>query len=211
VGPTGAQGFQGSQGALGAQGSQGALGAQGSQGAQGSAYSGPSAPTGAQGAQGLRGAQGIEGAQGAKGGVGPTGALGFAGAQGSTGGQGAQGAQGAPGPPGPSDYRLKKNIELITNSIKKISKIRGVRYTWKNTPFSSDKDKKGDDIGFIAQELKEVLPEVVFGNEDIYYRVKYPDIIALCIEAIKEQSALLDIKEKKLHLLEEKAKEKGLI
>jgi hypothetical protein len=41
--------------------------------------------------------------------------------------------------------------------------------------------------------------------------VKYPDIIALCIEAIKEQSVLLDIKENKLKVLEERAKEKGLI
>jgi hypothetical protein len=140
--------------------------------------------------------------------VGPTGAQGTTGPTGPTG---IQGSQGAPGPPGPSDYRLKKNVEPITDSIKKISKIRGVRYTWKNTPFNSDKDKMGDDIGFIAQELKETLPEVVFGNDEIYYRVKYSDVIALCIEAIKEQSVLLNIKESKLELLEQKAKEKGLI
>ena len=52
---------------------------------------------------------------------------------------------------------------------------------------------------------------MVFGNEKIYYRVKYPDIVALCIEAIKEQSNLLDVKENKLYLLEQIAKEKGLI
>ena len=45
----------------------------------------------------------------------------------------------------------------------------------------------------------------------ISWFVKYPDIIALCIEAIKEQSVLLDIKENKLKVLEERAKEKGLI
>jgi hypothetical protein len=36
-------------------------------------------------------------------------------------------------------------------------------------------------------------------------------VIALCIEAIKEQSVLLDIKENRLKVLETKAKEKGLI
>jgi hypothetical protein len=157
---------------------------------------------------GNTGAQGGGGGKGAQGPAGPTGPTGAKGAAGPTGPTGAQGATGAPGP---SDYRLKKDVKVITESIKKISKIRGVRYTWKNPPFSSDKDKKGDDIGFIAQELKEVLPEVVFGNEKIYYRVKYPDIIALCIEAIKEQSNLLDVKENKLYLLEQIAKEKGLI
>jgi hypothetical protein len=74
-----------------------------------------------------------------------------------------------------------------------------------------NKDKHMDDIGFIAQELKEIVPEFVFGKEESYFRVKYTDIVALCIEAIKEQSVLLDIKENKLKVLEEKAKEKGLI
>jgi hypothetical protein len=70
---------------------------------------------------------------------------------------------------------------------------------------------KQDDIGFIAQELNYVLPELVFGNEEDMFRVKYSDMIALCIEAIKEQSNLLNLKEEKLLLLELKAKEKGLI
>jgi hypothetical protein len=74
-----------------------------------------------------------------------------------------------------------------------------------------NKDKPMDDIGFIAQELKEIVPEFVYGKEESYFRVKYSDIIALCIEAIKEQSVLLDIKENKLKVLEERAKEKGLI
>jgi hypothetical protein len=74
-----------------------------------------------------------------------------------------------------------------------------------------NKDKPMDDIGFIAQELKEIVPEFVFGNEESYFRVKYSDIVALCIEAIKEQSVLLDIKENKLEILEQRAKEKGLI
>jgi hypothetical protein len=200
----GAQGAQGAQGHVGDQGAQGNTGPQGSQGVNADF-------PGLQGAQGKIGTVGPSGAQGATGVAGAQGPAGATGAQGAKGAQGAQGPTGAPGTVAPSDYRLKKDVKVITESIKKISKIRGVRYTWKNPPFSSDKDKKGDDIGFIAQELKEVLPEVVFGNEKIYYRVKYPDIVALCIEAIKEQSNLLDVKENKLYLLEQIAKEKGLI
>jgi hypothetical protein len=99
----------------------------------------------------------------------------------------------------------------LTNSIEKISKIRGVRYTWKEHEFLDSKMWKQDDIGFIAQEVNYVLPELVFGNDETMFRVKYSDMIALCIEAIKEQSTLLDIKEERLTLLEQKAKEKGLI
>ena len=67
------------------------------------------------------------------------------------------------------------------------------------------------DIGFIAQELKMVLPEVVVGEEPQFLIVKYQDIVALCIEAIKEQSEIIDNSLKKLEKLELIAKEKGLV
>ena len=86
-----------------------------------------------------------------------------------------------------------------------------MRYFWKDSSLIDSSLVDTEDIGFIAQELNQVLPEVVFGSDETYYSVKYSDIIALCIEAIKEQSVLLDIKEEKLLQLENKAKEKGLI
>jgi hypothetical protein len=57
------------------------------------------------------------------------------------------------------------------------------------------------------------MPELVFkskNDENALYQVKYPDVIALCLEAIKEQSELIDIREQKLEKLELLAKEKGL-
>jgi hypothetical protein len=89
--------------------------------------------------------------------------------------------------------------------------MRGVRYFWKEDVFGSSSKITKEEIGFIAQELNHVLPEVVFGSEETIFRVKYGDIIALCIEAIKEQSVLIDIKEDRLTQLEKIAKEKGLI
>jgi hypothetical protein len=56
-----------------------------------------------------------------------------------------------------------------------------------------------------------VLPEVVIGEEPQILRVKYQDIVALCIESIKEQSELIDNSLIKLQKLELIAKEKGLI
>lgn len=69
------------------------------------------------------------------------------------------------------------------------------------------------DIGFIAQEIAHVMPELVFKGDDEndLYKVKYPDVIALCLESIKEQEKLLDKSESKLLKLEYRAKEKGLI
>ena len=96
--------------------------------------------------------------------------------------------------------------------IEKIKKIRGVSFMWKKTKDYGDIPNEGKrDMGFIAQELEFVLPEVVFGSESVGYFVKYQDIVALCIEAIKEQSIILDEKEIELSRLESIAKEKGLI
>ena len=130
------------------------------------------------------------------------------GGTGFTGAQGAQGAQGSAG----SDRRFKKNIIPIAKSIEKITKIRGVSFMWKKNKNYGDMINDGRrDIGFIAQELEFVIPEVVFGSELTGYAVIYQDIIALCVEAIKEQSDLIDKSEEKLNKLEMLAKEKGLV
>jgi hypothetical protein len=57
------------------------------------------------------------------------------------------------------------------------------------------------------------MPELVFGGESEtdLFKVKYGDIIALCLESIKEHEEILDIKDERLKKLEFRAKEKGLI
>ena len=77
-----------------------------------------------------------------------------------------------------SDARVKTNLEVIPNALEKVCKING--YTFDRT----DQDLR--QAGVIAQELKEVLPEVVLGDEDVGYNVAYGNITALLIEAIKE-------------------------
>ena len=167
---------------------------------------GPPGPQGAQGATGYAGAIGAQGAQGATGPV----TIGPDGAPGPPGSSGSSGDSGAPGATGPSDRRLKKNIVPIENALNKISKIRGVRYYWKENEFFDIKNNKDPQIGFIAQELQYAVPELVFGSEEKGWKVKYQDVIALCIEALKEQSILLDVASEKLDKLELITKEKGL-
>jgi hypothetical protein len=103
---------------------------------------------------------------------------------------------------------LKKDIKPIDESIKLIKKIRGVSFFWVKDANVQDITKR--DIGFVAQELKIALPEVVVGEEPNYLIVKYQDIVALCIEAIKEQSIRLEKSLEVLDKLELIAKEKGL-
>ncbi|CAN2044185.1 hypothetical protein GMMP1_120026 [Candidatus Magnetomoraceae bacterium gMMP-1] len=80
-----------------------------------------------------------------------------------------------------SDERLKKNITTIENALEKVQKMRGIEFEWKDTENYSD----GKKIGFIAQEMLDVLPEVVNKTGE-YYSVQYASITALLVEALKE-------------------------
>ena len=86
-----------------------------------------------------------------------------------------------------SDRRIKDNIETITDALNKVKKLRGTTFTRKDL---QDKNKKH--IGLIAQEVLEVLPEVVGGSEETSYSVGYSEIVAVLIEAIKEQQKQIE-------------------
>lgn len=81
-----------------------------------------------------------------------------------------------------SDERLKKDIEELPYGLEHIEALRPVAY----------KFKKGEDVvklGFIAQEVKEILPEVVDGSEETNYGVHYDDVIPVLVKAVQELSA----------------------
>jgi len=102
-----------------------------------------------------------------------------------------------------SDERLKTNIVNIPNAIDKIKQINGVYFDW--IPLTEEQRKtihpnEGHDIGVIAQEIEAILPEVVTTRDTGYKAVKYEKIVALLIEAIKEQQ--LEIEEIKRQINE---------
>ena len=87
-----------------------------------------------------------------------------------------------------SDKRLKDNIIPISNPIEKIKSIGGYEFDWNDNQSTYE----GHDIGVIAQEIEEVLPELVTTRNTGYKAVKYEKIIALLIEAVKEQQKQID-------------------
>jgi len=84
-----------------------------------------------------------------------------------------------------SDKRYKNNIVNISSPLDKLSKINGVSFTWNEI---SHKQTGKKDIGVIAQEIEEVLPEIVETRDNGYKAVDYPKLTALLIEAVKELS-----------------------
>ena len=74
-------------------------------------------------------------------------------------------------------------------------KISGVSFDWKELTEEEKKTihgNQGHDVGVIAQEIEEVLPEVVTTRDSGYKAVKYEKIVPLLIEAIKEQQVQID-------------------
>lgn len=83
-----------------------------------------------------------------------------------------------------SDKRLKSSILPIKDALAKIKQISGYTFNMKNNEKRS--------AGVIAQEVAQVLPEVVYQNEDGYMSVAYGNMISLLIEAIKELDAKVE-------------------
>jgi hypothetical protein len=80
-----------------------------------------------------------------------------------------------------SDTRLKENIIPINNALDKVSKLSGVSFNFTNQCSS----KNNKDFGFIAQEVEPIFPELISNNVD-FKSIKYQNITALLVEAIKE-------------------------
>jgi hypothetical protein len=85
-----------------------------------------------------------------------------------------------------SDIRVKENIVTIENGLDKVLGMRGVYYN------RTDSDDKRTQVGVIAQEMLDVLPEIVSQDNLGMYNVAYGNISAVLIEAIKELKGELD-------------------
>ena len=95
-----------------------------------------------------------------------------------------------------SDSRKKENIVTVDNALDKVNSLRGVFYN------KIDDEKKTRQLGVIAQEINEVVPEVVTYAEDIdEYGVSYGNLAGLFIEAFKEQTKLINSLREEIELL----------
>ena len=101
---------------------------------------------------------------------------------------------------GSSDRNLKDNIQPIENPLEKMDKIGGYTFVWNN----KQSTYQGKDVGVVAQEIQEVLPEIVSGRANGYLGVKYEKIVPLLIESIKENTKKIKELEQEINDIKQK-------
>ena len=89
----------------------------------------------------------------------------------------------------PSDISLKENIKPIDSALDKVMKLQGVTFDWKKT--DSVLELK-EDIGFIAQDVQKVVPELVRENTNGLLSMRHQGITPILLEAIKELKAEIE-------------------
>jgi hypothetical protein len=85
-----------------------------------------------------------------------------------------------------SDARFKTNVKSLDRALNTIEKLRPVAYDWKRDEYPNHNFSDRRQIGLIAQELREVVPEAVQEGADGYLAVDYARLTPVLIQAIRE-------------------------
>lgn len=111
---------------------------------------------------------------------------------------------------GSSDYRYKSNIHQIDHALDKVKSLRGVYFNWNQKDFPTKDFSDQMEIGFIAQEVEKIIPEVVIKDKTIdqFRSIKYDKLVALLVEAIKEQQKQIDSLKIKFEIISKKRNRK---
>ncbi|GMI16737.1 hypothetical protein TrLO_g3785, partial [Triparma laevis f. longispina] len=91
-----------------------------------------------------------------------------------------------------SDRRYKKDIARLTSALDDVMKIRGVSYNWRRSEFPTYAFDNNTHYGFIAQEVEEVIPELVGTDELGMKSIRYLGFTPVLLEAMKEQQAEIE-------------------
>ncbi len=91
-----------------------------------------------------------------------------------------------------SDQRFKQNIRPLRSALASALALRGVRYEWNALGVQHGGKAGAPQVGFIAQELEKVYPELVSTDADGYKAVNYAQLTPVLLEALKEQQQQIE-------------------
>ena len=85
-----------------------------------------------------------------------------------------------------SDRRYKKDITPFSSVLNQLTALQPVHYFWRAAEFPQQQFGDGRAYGLIAQDVEDVLPDLVVTNEDGFKAVDYTKLPLLTIQAVKE-------------------------
>jgi hypothetical protein len=110
----------------------------------------------------------------------------------------------------PSDCRFKKNIKKINNTTKnrsnilnEIKKIDGVSFEWDSANFNTTITNERPQLGFIAQQVEDIFPEIVYTDKKGYKAMAYDKMTAILVESVKELCNKVTYLETKMKIMNE--------
>lgn len=103
-----------------------------------------------------------------------------------------------------SDIRFKENAEPLNGAMEKVLALSGFKYDYKTDAFPNKRFSSNRQIGFMAQTVEKVLPELVATDENGYKAINYAQMAPVLAEAIKELNEKVVTLEKKIKELESK-------
>jgi hypothetical protein len=105
-----------------------------------------------------------------------------------------------------SDIRYKKDVRPLQSALTAVERLRPVRFNWKRAEYPEEKFSDKGQIGLIAQQVKDIVPEVISQGSDGYYRVGYGRLTPVLVQAIKEQRKEIEDLKARLAVLEASGK-----
>jgi len=97
-----------------------------------------------------------------------------------------------------SDSRCKQEINDLSNSLDKIIGLQGVSFRWAENELNDANPSKDKQLGFLAQDVEKILPEVVTKDSNGRRSLAYTSIIPLLVEGIKTQQKDIQSQNKKI-------------
>jgi hypothetical protein len=101
-----------------------------------------------------------------------------------------------------SDRRYKTHIATFPDALDTILNLRGVTFDWDREQWKDRGFAAGKQIGFIAQEVEKILPELVSTDANGYRSVAYANVVPVLVEAVKALKQDNDRKEQRIGTLE---------
>lgn len=104
-----------------------------------------------------------------------------------------------------SDYRLKDNIATLQYGLDEVLQLDAKIYTYKT-------DNNIKRMGFIAQDVQKIMPELVSKNKtDDYLNFKYMDLIAVLVNAVQEQQKVIEANQQQIEALTAQIENKKMV